>query len=483
MSQLPVLRITPRNIAVTLLALLLALGPSAGVSARNCDDGRDKAGGFPEEDDGLVVTITHVDSQSFPQVMAYVTVSDAGGWPLGVLTAADFQVFEDGSQVPAASLVVEMKRDDSRRDDSQDLGLVLALDVSTPDATLDRIQEATKSLVDALGPQDEVAVIVFSDNVRVAQDFGTSKDELRAAIDALEPGGGYTALNEAILEAVSMAGALPPGRNMVVVVTDSENNIGSLSAADAVNKALESGVLVHTIGFGPKVEPQALEDIARLTGGQSHILPGPEEVEAGLQALEVLPRLGYWVIFPSGLQADDAEHDLSISITHAGAAGQAQIRFAAVPGEVIVALLDADKSLPITDGQTVGGVVNLAAEVTAPAPIASVEYLLDGKLLTKLYTTSAADGAPYSFDWDSTTVEPGVYTLSVKAEDSAGNEGEVQTHLSVAPPVAVRLLTPPQEVALGDRITVEAQVDALAEVAGVEFLLDGKPLGSDDTPP
>jgi VWFA-related protein len=478
MSQLPVLRITPRDIAATLLALLLALGLPTGVSARKFDNSRDK-----QEGDGLVVTITHVDSQSFPQVMAYVTVSDADGWPLGILTATDFRVLEDGNQVPAASIVVEMKREDSRREDSQDLGLVLALDVSTPGATLDRIQEAAKSLVDALGPQDEMAIIIFSDNVQVAQDLTTSKDELRATIDGLEPGGGYTALNEAILEAATMAGALSPGRNMVVVVTDSQNNIGSLSAADAVNKALESGVLVHTIGLGPKVEPQALEDIARLTGGQSQILSGSEEVEAGLQALEVLPRLGYWVIFPSGLQADDAEHDLSISVTHAGAAGEAQIRFTAVPGEVSIALLDTDTSLPITDGQTVGGVINLAAEVTAPAPIASVEYLLDGKLLTKLYSTSAADNVPYGFDWDSTTVEPGVYTLTVKAKDSACNAGEIQARLIVVPPVAVRLLTPPQEVVLGDRITVEAEVDALAEVVGVEFLLDGKVLGSDDTPP
>ena len=448
-----------RAVAVTSLAVLLAISPVAGALAERCDSAQGDEG-----TGDLVVTITEVDSGAFPQVTAHVRAADADGWPLDNLAVADLAAFEDGVQIPAASMSVE-------RDDSQEIGLVLALDVSVPPEVWAQIQEAARSFVGTLGPRDSAAIVSFYDQVQVAQEFTTSKWELEAAIDGLEAGGDYTALNEAAFQAATMAGTLPPGRRAVVIVTDSPNNTGTRSTADAVNQALAAGVPLYVIGLEPKVQPGVLTDMAKLTGGQPFVLSCPNEVSGTLQAITGLLRPGYRVTFQSSLKADNGSHDLTIDVTHAGGQGQATGRFVAVPGEVTVALVD------LADGQTVRGTVQLATRVTAPAPIAGVEYLLDGQPLAGQVTW------PYALDWDSTTVEAGVHTLTARATDGAGNQGEGQARLNVAPPVVVTLSAPQQEITLGDEVTVEAQVDALAEVAGVEFLLDGEPLGDANTPP
>jgi hypothetical protein len=114
---------TSKTVAVTLLIFVLAIGLVPRAVAQN---------------DELVVTATQVYSQDFPQVTAYVTVSDENGLPLVGLTEANFSILEDGNPVPTASIAVES-------DTSQDLGLVLALDLSTPKESLDQIQEAVGS--------------------------------------------------------------------------------------------------------------------------------------------------------------------------------------------------------------------------------------------------------------------------------------------------------------------------------------------------
>jgi hypothetical protein len=359
------------------------------------------------------------------------------------------------------------------KDTTRSFNLVLALDISTPAEDLDAIREAVKSFIDTLGAQDQVAVVAFYDEVRLDQDFTSNKRVLNATINALGAQGSYTALNQAVLESVERAGTLPPGHRAVVVITDSANNIGTLSTADVVSQTLAAGVPVYAIGFGSKVRSQDLQEMARLTRGRSFILSSADEVRDNLREIAELLRQGYEVTFQSGLKADDAQHDLTLGVTYEGQAGQAEGHFVAVPGEVIVTLSG------LADGQQVGQgeVINLSAQVTAPGPGVAVEYLLDDESLAQ------QDTPPYSFDWDSAGVEPGAYELVVKAEDGAGNTGQAQVAFDVALPLVVTLSTPQAEVQLGNEVTVEVQVEALAEVAAVEFLLDGQSLGSDSTSP
>jgi hypothetical protein len=205
------------------------------------------------------------------------------------------------------------------------------------------------------------------------------------------------------------------------------------------------------------------------TGGQSFVLPNLKEIQGSFEAIGgLLRRGGYQVTFQSGLKADGAEHDLVVGVRKEG---QAEGHFVATPGQVTV-------SLPgLAEGQRVGGVVDLAVQAIAPASVASVEYRLNDRLLAEVTKP------PYGFEWDSTTFAPGAYRLTVKVVDRAGNQGQVQVNLNVVKPLAVTASISQPEVKVGAPVVVTATVEALAAVTRVDFLLDGKLVGSDSTPP
>jgi VWFA-related protein len=437
-----------KSITVMLLALILSLTMVVGTVAQSSQ---------------ALVTLNRVESQTFPQVSVLVAVSDEDG-PRDGLTSADFQIFEDGVQVSAAAMTVT-------RDVSQGARLALVLDLSMNRDSLTQVKEAAKDFFDFLKPQDRAAVLAFYDQVRLVQDFTDDKQALIAAIDSLRAEGNMTAFNEAAFEAVTMVSAFPTGFKTVVMVTNSANNLGSRSIEEVMGKAQSAGTSIYVIGFD-KIAPDRLEAITTATGGRSFALSNLNQLQASFQSIRELLRQGsYKVTFQSGLQADGAEHNLAIGVAYQGKEGQAQGYFTAVPGQVTV-------NLPtLADGQTVAGTVDLAVQAIAPAPIASVAYSLNDHLLAEVTTP------PYRFEWDTTSLDPGAYRLSVRVVDRAGNQGQVQVTLNIVRPVVVTASTPQTEVKVGDQVPVTVQVESLAEVVRVEFWLDGELVGSSDTPP
>jgi hypothetical protein len=90
-------------------------------------------------------------------------------------------------------------------------------------------------------------------------------------------------------------------------------------------------------------------------------------------------------------------------------------------------------------GQTVAGIVTLAAEAADNVGVAAVAFLVNG-LVVGSDTT-----APYSASWDSRTVPDGAATLAVRAADAAGN---VATSSAVVVTVQNAVPAEPQEVVL-----------------------------------
>jgi len=72
------------------------------------------------------------------------------------------------------------------------------------------------------------------------------------------------------------------------------------------------------------------------------------------------------------------------------------------------------------DGSSVSGTVTLqaTASATAPAAVASVQYLLDGQPLGAPVTA-----APYTFSWVVGSTPPGAHRLSARVTDTSGNLG------------------------------------------------------------
>ncbi|NLF00717.1 MAG: VWA domain-containing protein, partial [Anaerolineales bacterium] len=432
---------------VAVLALLLSASMALAAPARA------SAGLQAEDPPGLTVAVSRVESDAFPQVAAWVTLTSADGWPLTDVASDRFSVLEDGVPVPEASVAFA-------NDDSQPVALVLALDVSTAAKTLSEMQQAAVTLIDALGERDQMAIVTFYSAVQIAQPFTSDKAHLRGAVEQLTVPGSSTALYEAILTASAMLAEQPEARKALVVVTDSENNVAGVSAYEAFHAANEQGAPVYVLGLTSQARSGSLVDIVRLTGGQFLSGVDPDGAVLAAQAVEKLIWHGYQVSYQSSLQADDADHELAIQVTGEEGAAEDRTRFTARSGAVSVTLLGA------ADGETLRGAVPLAAEVNAPAQVVSVEFALDGA------TIGLVDAAPYHLEWNSASASPGLHTLTARAVDAVGNQGEAQVAIEVAAPLAVTLSVPQQVITIGQSVVIDALVDAVSAVTEVELRID-----------
>lgn len=69
----------------------------------------------------------------------------------------------------------------------------------------------------------------------------------------------------------------------------------------------------------------------------------------------------------------------------------------------------------ITEGMEVYNTVTITLDASSDEGIASIAVYVDGSLVTTLTKT------PYSFEWDSNTVEDGAHTVKVEVTDGDGN--------------------------------------------------------------
>jgi VWFA-related protein len=418
---------------------------------------------------GLAVTISRVDSATFPRVIVHAAVTAKDGLPVTDLKVGNFRLVEDGIEVPRESFsVVE--------DDTQNVNLVLAIDVHMPPESLEQVRAAVKGVLGSLGLRDQVAIITFGEEAQLIQNFTGDKGTLRAAVDGLYSQGNRTALKTAVQASVEMASRLPYGRRVVVVLTDGGDEPGGLSAVGA--RGLELGVPIYAIGIGNTAPLTELEDMANVTRGRAYAVDSPGKVGDGLREIQGLLHRGYTITFRSGRPADDAVHDFSLQTIHQDQQGQTQGRFLAARVAVAVP--------GITDGQIVAGTLNLTSLVTAPNPDVTVQYALDDQPL------AVRDTPPYSLTWDSTQDELGPHVMTIKAVDGDGNEGQATVSLYIAPPLKVAAFATPADITVGELFTVVADVDLSswadipltdAVTATIEVLLDDQRIGQDATSP
>ena len=130
---------------------------------------------------------------------------------------------------------------------------------------------------------------------------------------------------------------------------------------------------------------------------------------------------------------------------------------------------------------TISGTLDVTADASDNVAVVGVQFLLNG---ANLGTEDLS--APYSVSWNTTTITDGNYTLTAKARDAAGN-------ITTSPPIAVNVLNHPPDLifptvnitapAAGDvlgTINVTADASDNVGVVGVQFLLNGANLGTED---
>jgi hypothetical protein len=130
-------------------------------------------------------------------------------------------------------------------------------------------------------------------------------------------------------------------------------------------------------------------------------------------------------------------------------------------------------------GETVSNTVPVAASATGNAPIASVQFFLDGAPLGSPVTT-----APYAIQWDTTATSNGTHTLSAQATDTSGNAGTspgvTVTVQNPAPPMTCFVMQADVGVHGRGKVTAPAFHTAAAGETLLAFVGSDGPAKSND---
>ncbi len=163
------------------------------------------------------------------------------------------------------------------------IDVVLAVDVSSSmtasitDSRTTRIaaaQAVVTNFVNSL-EGDRVGLVIFQARALTLSPLTSDLDAIRRRIGTLAPGllDDGTAIGLGLSEALTLAKDSPAKSRVVVLLTDGQNNAGTITPAQAARVAQALGVRVYTIGFlvaDAGVEDRVLTSIAETTGGRSY---------------------------------------------------------------------------------------------------------------------------------------------------------------------------------------------------------------------
>ena len=213
-----------------------------------------------------------------------VCVRDGSGRFLPTLRPEDFLVIENGKIQRITFL---------EPSDALPLRVVLLIDSSASmiGPKLTRAVDAATQFVDLLEPDDEFAIITFSDKTNVVAPFGADAAEAHAALRAITASG-MTALNEALLVAANELGRAEKLRSIdfrevVIVLSDGEDTASVIDFEEVRHAVRGSGALVYAVSLRASRSGQwlganwPLLQLAADTGGRA----------LGVPKLDALPGL------------------------------------------------------------------------------------------------------------------------------------------------------------------------------------------------
>lgn len=188
--------------------------------------------------------------------------------PSGVLAQDDFAVYDEG--------VRQKIRYFGREDEP--LNLILVLDVSdSMRRSLSEVASNAREALGALGPEDQVGVVLYATRSMLAQPLTKDRNTIREAILSnmfKQTLGRDTMMNGALMAAVDALRTTPLlSRRAILVVTDNFNDADRI-ASPQVERALQSeNIVLNAIVVPPKTQPigRTAVDVApfvKATGGE-----------------------------------------------------------------------------------------------------------------------------------------------------------------------------------------------------------------------
>jgi Ca-activated chloride channel family protein len=211
-------------------------------------------------------------------------VTDQFGRNIRGLDKQNFQIYDGTEQRPIVSF--------SRQDAPVSVGLVYDCSRSMSDKfAISR--EAASQLFAQLNPEDEAFVVTVSDRIELRHDFTSELGDVQGALTFVRPKG-TTALLDGIYMGLSHMRKAHNPRKALVVVSDGGDNNSRYNLKEVLRKAMESDVLIYTIGIFQNPQspeevygPDLLKGISQKTGGIPFMLGSAYSVAGAMSNIGV----------------------------------------------------------------------------------------------------------------------------------------------------------------------------------------------------
>jgi Ca-activated chloride channel family protein len=253
----------------------------------------------------------HVESRL---VSVALNVVDEQGAPVPGLTAADFEVAEDGKPQRIANF---------DRESTTPLEIVLAIDASESvfnDEHLER-EAAKKFMASLLRKQDQIDLMDFADDVDELVSFTSDVQKIDSGLGRIHHGDA-TALYDAVYLASQRLGETPTSagqRRVLVLITDGENTTHHGSYDAALEQAQRAGAMIYALIIVPVSADagrntggeHALIQLARDTGGKYYYVEDKHDLAPAFQHVSDDLRTQYTVGYyapQKGLGRDNLRH-------------------------------------------------------------------------------------------------------------------------------------------------------------------------------
>jgi VWFA-related protein len=374
-----------------------------------------------------------------------ITVVDGAGRAIGGLSTPNFRISLEGSQLVLDDVL-------SSASSRVPASVLLLVDVSGSMAgqPMTQAKAAMQEFVRNLDPSDQVAIMTFSNEVRLLQEFTADRAVLNQAITRLAPLGD-TALYDGVLQAAAKIATVPGSRRMVVLLSDGLATANQGARNASIQAAGASGVSFVALGLGAGVDRQYLTELASASGGRFLDAPTPASLRQVYLDLASAIKSQYTLVVNSVPVSIDRTLPSKLTITAnvATGAGTAERVLPPLAGATPPPIELALEGL--ADSQALKAATTVQPKAPAGITFTQVQYVLDGNVV------QVASAEPFGYSIDPATLAVGKHLLLVIATDARGRRGELQVSFSIAAP-ASPLIPVPRDVLLA----IAAVLGALA---------------------
>lgn len=209
--------------------------------------------------------------------------------PVSLSTLLNTETLQPMAHEQMLYVVVDVHPKEKLRDSRQRLNLALVIDCSTSmrGTRMHNVKMAVNELVDSLHPNDQLALVTFSDRAEVIKtsDNAGRQHGFRSAIAAMTAAGGTEIYQGLSLGIKQVQRHQSDDRiNHVILFTDGRTYGDEDLAIRAARRAGNEGIGISAFGIGEDWNDMFLDSVARYGGGVSYYIDSPSKVRETLKS-------------------------------------------------------------------------------------------------------------------------------------------------------------------------------------------------------